>query len=245
MRRTFAGARSEDDHAIADLHGLLDVVGDEHHRARPLLERRDQLAAHPVARLVVERGERLVHQQHVGLAGEGARDLDALAHATGELVRIVIRELGEARDLEPLGDLGGACPSGARETAIDVLAHGQPRKQPAVLVDRARLPVALRGAARRLEVTSEQGEQRGLAAPRRADADHQLLARDLEVEVVDHAIGPVVEADALEVEHQVGHRSKPHRTDGMFASRANRMSSTMPITPMMIMPQTTRSIRSA
>ena len=60
-------------------------------------------------RLVVERGERLVHQQDVGLGRERARELDALAHAARELVRVVIGELGEARDLEPLVDLLSRC----------------------------------------------------------------------------------------------------------------------------------------
>ncbi len=39
----------------------------------------------------VERGGRLVGEQHVGAAGERHRDHHALAHAAGELVRIVVR----------------------------------------------------------------------------------------------------------------------------------------------------------
>ena len=47
----------------------------------------------------VERGRRLVGDQHRGLAGERHRDHHALAHAAGELVRIVVRAalgLGDA-----------------------------------------------------------------------------------------------------------------------------------------------------
>ena len=38
----------------------------------------------------VDRAERLVHQQHVGLADQRARDADALLHAAGELIGIIV-----------------------------------------------------------------------------------------------------------------------------------------------------------
>ena len=38
----------------------------------------------------VERGGRLVGDQQIGIAGERHRDHDALAHSTGQLVRIVV-----------------------------------------------------------------------------------------------------------------------------------------------------------
>jgi hypothetical protein len=44
------------------------------------------------ARLGVQGRERLVHQQHAGLVGQAARDVDALLHAAGQLVRIVVFE---------------------------------------------------------------------------------------------------------------------------------------------------------
>ena len=38
----------------------------------------------------IERRERLVHQQDVGVGGEGAGEADALLHAAGQLVRIFV-----------------------------------------------------------------------------------------------------------------------------------------------------------
>jgi hypothetical protein len=72
-----------------------------------------------LAGLRVERGERLVHEEDRGPHGECARDADALAHAAGELLRIGIGELGEARPGKDVGDDGLAlalprrCPSSA------------------------------------------------------------------------------------------------------------------------------------
>ena len=62
-------ALGEHEHAVGELRRLLDVVGHEHHGARPLAQEPRQLAAHAQPRQVVERRERLVHQQQVGLAG--------------------------------------------------------------------------------------------------------------------------------------------------------------------------------
>jgi hypothetical protein len=45
---------------------------------------------------VVERAERLVEQQDLGIVGERARDGRALLHAAGEHLRIVMLEAFEA-----------------------------------------------------------------------------------------------------------------------------------------------------
>ena len=54
------------------------------------------LVAEQQARLLVERGERLVHQQDPRLGGERARDRDALPHAAGQLGGIAALEPVEA-----------------------------------------------------------------------------------------------------------------------------------------------------
>src|SRR6185295_2649645 len=72
-----AGAARHDDDAIAQVDRLLDAVRDEEDGVVELaLQARDLLLQHG-ARLRVERAERLVHQQDVGLDGERARDRDA------------------------------------------------------------------------------------------------------------------------------------------------------------------------
>ena len=49
------------------------------------------------ARLRVERAERLVHQEELGLHQQAARDADALLHAARELVGIVALEAARGR----------------------------------------------------------------------------------------------------------------------------------------------------
>ena len=59
-----------------------------------------QLVLQLLARHRVERAERLVHQQELGIVGEHARDRDALLHAARELVRIGVGEALQADQLE-------------------------------------------------------------------------------------------------------------------------------------------------
>ena len=60
-----------------------------------------ELVAQRVAGVLVERAERLVAQQNVRLAREGARDRDALAHAARERVRKIVLVAGQAELAEP------------------------------------------------------------------------------------------------------------------------------------------------
>ena len=76
---------AEDDDPVAEHQRLVDVVGDEHDRAAGRLPGLHEQALHRGAGLGVERAERLVHADHAGLAGQGAGQLHALAHAAGEL----------------------------------------------------------------------------------------------------------------------------------------------------------------
>ena len=54
------------DDPMAEQHGLLDRVGDENHRGRPLFPNAQQLELQNLARLRVDSRERLVHQQTLG-----------------------------------------------------------------------------------------------------------------------------------------------------------------------------------
>src|SRR5687767_15997860 len=80
-----AGTGGHDEDAVREQSGFAHVVGDEEDRragARPDVL---QFQLKDIARLSVERGEGLVHEEHLRLDGEGASKLDALLHATGEL----------------------------------------------------------------------------------------------------------------------------------------------------------------
>src|SRR6478672_3837843 len=99
MRRR-AGGKADD--AVAERDRLVEVVGDEEHRLLLLGPEREQLVFHQLARLDVERRERLVHQQDVGIEDERLRQADALSHAARELVRVAVAERAEADPLQPL-----------------------------------------------------------------------------------------------------------------------------------------------
>ncbi len=74
---------------------VLRYVDELHARCDPA-----DLALHDAAVLRVEGAERLVHQQHVGLDGEGARDRPARAHAAAHAAGVVVLEAGEPDELE-------------------------------------------------------------------------------------------------------------------------------------------------
>ena len=79
-----------------------------------------ELELHLLAELEVERAERLVEQQHLGLVDDRARERDPLALAAGELDRLARSEAGEAHHLERrLGPRRAARASATR-------AHPQP-----------------------------------------------------------------------------------------------------------------------
>jgi hypothetical protein len=80
----------EHHHAIGQRDRFLEVMRDEGNRfavRRPELE---ELVLHELARLHIERRERLVHEKDLGIENERLGEGDALFHAPGELVRIAI-----------------------------------------------------------------------------------------------------------------------------------------------------------
>ena len=112
---------------LAHRHGLDLVVGDvDDGRLEPLVEAGD-LGARLDAQLGVEVGERLVHQEHRGLADDGPTERDALALAAGELLGLAIEELVE------LDGLGGLLDP-ALDLGLGDLAQLQPERE--VLADR-------------------------------------------------------------------------------------------------------------
>ena len=101
---------------VAEIGHDADVVRHQHHRElQPLL----QLAQHVEDLALdddVERRHRLVGQQQAGLQRQRHGDRGALAHAAGELVRIVGQPaFAEAHQVEQLGRAGAG--GGARDAA--------------------------------------------------------------------------------------------------------------------------------
>ena len=145
----------------------------------------DQLALQGLARLRVERAERLVHQQHLRIDRERARDADALLHAAGELIRPPAAGVLQADEIEIA--LRGLAQLGAAhalhfQPEHHVFQRGQPRQQFGMLEHHAAI-VAAAGdrdavdrhpaAARGFE-PHRDAQRRGLAAAARADQRDDL-----------------------------------------------------------------------
>ena len=209
-----ARPRRHDDDAPGEIDGLVDVVGDEHHGAALAAPGREELVLQPHPRQGVERAERLVHQQDLGIDRIGAGDGAALLHAAGQGLR---QRVGESREThEPDEMFGDATPlgpwlAGDLEPELDVPAHREPGKQCILLEDDATLGA---GSAHVLAVDQDAagGGQREagrdihrgrLAAARGADDGHELAVGDVEREAVERdearAVGrDEVPADLLE-----------------------------------------------
>ena len=141
-------AALHDDDAVAELRGFVEVVADEDDR---LLEPRlqfQQFVLQPRADQRIERRERLVHQEDVGVGREGTGEADALLHAARELMRELVGPALEADHRELLVDDRVPCP--ARHAAqfephADIVAHAAPGQQRELLEhhrDPARAQVA-------------------------------------------------------------------------------------------------------
>src|SRR5680860_623382 len=183
-------------HAVSDVDdGLLGLVPDA-----------QQLALQQCLVLLVQGGERLVHQQHVGIVGEGTRDRDALLHAAGQLVGIRLGELRQAGLVQVVADHFadvGAVNTAHPQPVGGVVPHRHPREDRVALEDhgvgrpvrRRILHHDLPGGGR-LQ-TGKDAQERGLAAAAGPDDGEELPGRDGQRQVVDRDDGPVLAWEAL------------------------------------------------
>ena len=112
-------AAVHDADAVAQRHGLDLVVGDvDHGGAEPAVQLAD-LAARRDAQRRVEIGQRLVEQEHLGVAHDRPPERDALALAARQGVRLAIEK---AREPERVGH--------RLDPALDLGAGHRPRLQP-------------------------------------------------------------------------------------------------------------------
>ncbi len=88
-------APAEDGHAVGEPHGLVDVVGHEHHRGADVGEDAPHLGLQQAAPLGVDGAERLVEQQHRRVGGQGPGHADPLALAARELVGVAAAVRGQ------------------------------------------------------------------------------------------------------------------------------------------------------
>ncbi len=156
-----------------------------------------EVAAQRLGGQHVERRERLVEQQHVGIDDEGAGEADALPHAAGQLLGIGRFEPVEADEIDRLE--GAVAPLAARhalrlEAELDIAEHGEPREQGEALehhgdaVRRAVhvLPAIEHLPAARLDEAGEDAQERRLARARLAEHRDDLAFLEAEIDVVEN-----------------------------------------------------------
>ena len=225
-------AGAHDRHAVAERHRLGLVVRDvDHRRPETLLDPR-HLGAHLHAQLGVEVGERLVHQERLRVAHDGAAHGHALALAAGQVRRLALEVVLEIEDPRGLLDLGVDLPLvdlRELEREAHVVAHGHVRIQRVVLEHHRDVAILrsevvddlLADEHLALGDVLEPGDhpQRGrLPAAGRTDQDHELAITDHEVDRLD-GLGPVgiPLRDALEL--NLGHCSFPSPPLARLAGR--------------------------
>ena len=172
------GPRRHHDDPVGQEHRLGDGVGHEHDGRAGLPADPHELDLHPLAGHLVERTERLVHQQQPRALGEGAGDRDALLHAAGELVGSVRRRSRPARPARaaPRPAPGAApCPTPCSSSGSSMFAaHRAPGQQAGLLerdavvlvraVPASGLAEDLDRARGRLVEVGHEPQQRALAA---------------------------------------------------------------------------------
>ena len=192
VRHNLARPRRHHQHPVGHRHRLVDAVRDEHGRARPLgLGRRhrpemEQLVAHLLAGDLVQRRERLVHQQQRRIERQRAGNRDPLLHPARQRVGPKMAKLAEPHQLDQLGDRRSV--PGARRIEFapqaDVGLDIAPGQQGRLLEDQPDLLETLRfrrlvaedrdpPRRRRLQ-PGDDSQQRGFAAAARSHQRDEL-----------------------------------------------------------------------
>src|SRR5208282_4457728 len=207
--------------AVGHHQRLALVVRDVDEGDAELLVKALYLELHILAQLLVERTQRLVHEEHARIEDDGARKGHALLLAAGELLRIARLEPGELHGLEHLGHAARdrlLVPPALPEREADVLLDRHVRKERIVLEDHAdvaaigwrmddRLRVDVDLAARGELEAGDHHERRRLARAARPQERDELARLHREAQVADRRDGTVALVEA--VEHDRGTRHGP------------------------------------
>ena len=115
-------AALQHDDLVGHGHGLDLVVGDVDHGRGELLVQPGKLDPHLHAQGGIEVGERLVEQEDLGLADDGAADRDPLALAARQLLGLALQQRAEVQDVGRLGRPCASAPPWTRRPAAGVKA---------------------------------------------------------------------------------------------------------------------------
>ena len=127
---------------------LFDVVGNKEHGLSVALPDVGQQLLHDLPRLRIQGTEGLIHEQHLGIAGQRPSDRGPLLHATREHLRICVREAVELHQVDQLI----RCLSTVRRghlldlrSELDVAPHRQPGIERIGLEDHAAVGARFKG----------------------------------------------------------------------------------------------------
>ena len=95
-----AGAPAHHENTVRQDHRLDEVMRDEERRLAGVLQRAGKLLLQDDPGLRVDRGEGLVEQEHGRIDRERSREGRSLAHAAGELMRVLRLEARKAKALQ-------------------------------------------------------------------------------------------------------------------------------------------------
>ncbi len=214
-------ATVHDDDALGQGHGLDLVVGDIDGRGADLLVHLLDLDPHLHPQLGVEIGQRLVEQEHLRVAYDGAAHRNALALAAGELLGLAVDQVGDVEHpgsfRDPALDLGLGVvlqPQAERH----VLGHRHVRIERVVLEHHRDVAVLRRHviddvaadhdvAVGDVLEACDHPQGRRLAAAARPDQHHELMVGDVEIDAA-HRLDLVVALHHL-TQTDVSHTFNP------------------------------------
>ena len=172
-------------------------MGDEHDGRARCLPDLQQIVVELEPRDLVERGERLIHQEKLRLGDERARDRDAHAHAAGQFARKSMAEILQPDPVERRDDARTRFfgrRAFERQRQQDIVEHRRPGHQRGFLEDKAERDFAaglrrrrwpVDGALRRLAQARDNPQCRRFSAARRAEKRHEFVRPDVEIEILE------------------------------------------------------------
>ena len=202
-----------DDDGVGHAQRLLLIVRDEHERDAGGLLDVLELLLHILAQLQIERGERLVEQQHARAAHECARDGDALLLSAGQARDVAPLKARELDEREHLADL--LLDLVARQLLLaqregDVFKHVQVGEEGVALKDGVDVALVRRDVVDALTEeenvplvgrfkAADHAQRCGLAAAGGAEQREKFVVVDVEVDAVENGFAVKLLGDAPEL----------------------------------------------